>query len=74
MAQVAAANGASKCWTVINGNVYDLTTWINQHPGGPEHILSICGKDGTSAFEAQHGGQSQPASILASFKIGTLAQ
>ena len=72
MAQVALHNDASSCWSVINGNVYDLTSWISQHPGGPEHILGICGADGSAAFNHQHGGQSQPTQILQSFYIGTL--
>lgn len=72
-AQVAAHASGSSCWTSINGNVYDVTRWITQHPGGPEAILSLCGTDGSAAFNAQHGGERRPASELASFKIGTLA-
>lgn len=74
LAQVAQHSTAQSCWTAINGGVYNVTSWINQHPGGPEAILSICGKDGSAAFNGQHGGQARPASELASFKIGTLAQ
>lgn len=74
LAQVAQHKDASSCWAAINGGVYDLTNWINQHPGGPEHILAICGTDGSSAFNAQHGGQARPEQELATFKIGTLAQ
>lgn len=74
MAQVAAANSAAKCWTAIRGDVYDLTSWVDQHPGGGDKILSICGTDGTAAFEGQHGGQRRPERELAGFKIGTLAQ
>jgi cytochrome b involved in lipid metabolism len=73
MAQVATHNNASSCWAAINGNVYDLTNWINQHPGGPERILSICGTDGSAAFNAQHGGQRQPAQELQNFLLGPLA-
>lgn len=72
LAQVAAHNGASSCWSAINGGVYDLTAWINQHPGGPQAILAICGKDGSAAFNNQHGGQRRPANELAGFKIGDL--
>ena len=74
-AQVATHNTSGSCWTSINGSVYNLTTWISQHPGGQGAILSICGKDGTQAFEAQHGGgrDTRPQTILATFKIGTLA-
>jgi cytochrome b involved in lipid metabolism len=74
LAQVAMHNKASSCWTAINGSVYDVTTWINQHPGGPGPILSLCGTDGSAAFNGQHGGQARPAAELATFKIGTLVQ
>jgi cytochrome b involved in lipid metabolism len=73
-AQVATHNSTASCWTSINGGVYNLTSWISQHPGGPEHIESICGIDGTSAFEGQHSGDSQANAMLATFKIGTLSK
>lgn len=74
LAEVAEHNSGTSCWTAINGGVYDVTTWINQHPGGPEHILALCGTDGSAAFNGQHGGEARPAAELATFKIGTLAQ
>ncbi len=72
MAEVAKHADASSCWTAINGNVYDLTKWINQHPGGPQVILGLCGTDGTAAFTAQHGGQPEPEQVLKSFLLGPL--
>lgn len=74
MTQVATHASASSCWSVINGGVYDLTSWIGQHPGGSKAILGICGKDGSSAFNDQHGGQRRPANELTGFKIGALAK
>jgi uncharacterized membrane protein len=64
---------AASCWSAINGNVYDLTKWINRHPGGASVIKGLCGRDGTAGFNGQHGGQSRPASELAAFKIGKFA-
>ncbi len=72
MADVAKHNKSSDCWTVINGGVYNVTSWINEHPGGSEAILGLCGIDGSDAFNGQHGGERRPANELASFKIGTL--
>jgi len=72
--QVSSHSSASSCWTIIGNNVYDLTSWINQHPGGKQAILGLCGKDGTIAFEKQHGGQARPQSELKSFYIGTYAK
>ena len=74
MAEVGQHNSASSCWTAINGNVYDVTDWINRHPGGAQAILSLCGTNGTTAFNNQHGGQARPESELATFLIGSLAQ
>ena len=72
MAQVAAHNSSASCWSAINGSVYDLTSFISQHPGGQAAIKSLCGVDGSAAFNGQHGGQARPASELVGFKIGVL--
>lgn len=71
--QVAEHNSRSSCWSAINGSVYDLTSWIPNHPGGEQTILSLCGIDGSANYNAKHGGGSKPARILGGFKIGTLA-
>lgn len=72
MQQVKKNNNANRCWTVVNGKVYNVTRWINQHPGGSARILALCGKDGTAMFTGQHGGQATPESALRSFQIGVL--
>lgn len=73
-AQVSAHADATSCFTVISGKVYDLTMWVNVHPGGREAILSLCGNDGTQAFMDQHRGAKKEMDILARFYIGKLAQ
>lgn len=73
MAQVRKHGNAASCWTVISGNVYDLTKWVNRHPGGRARILSLCGKDGTAAFRAEHGKEKQPNQVLAGYELGPLA-
>ncbi len=71
--EVAKHATKTDCWTAVNGSVYNVTSWITKHPGGQEEILSLCGKDGSAAFNGQHGGQAQQEKQLASFKIGTLS-
>lgn len=71
-AEVAKHNKSTDCYSVVRGNVYDLTSWIRQHPGGSQAIISMCGLDATSAFVAQHNGQGRPESELASYKIGVI--
>ena len=74
IAQVATHTTSNDCWTTINGGVYNLTAWVSKHPGGEGPILSICGKDGSSAFNGQHGDDGRAQQMLATFKIGTLSQ
>lgn len=74
LAVVATHATPDDCWSAISGNVYDLTTWIDQHPGGAEVIIGLCGIDGTQGFLAQHDGQGQPEARLASLLVGPLAQ
>ena len=72
--EVATHNSRTDCYTIVRGKVYNVTSWISQHPGGADAILSLCGKDGTTAFEGQHDGQNKPESQLATFFVADLAQ
>lgn len=74
MAQISTHTDATSCYTVINGGVYDLTMWVNMHPGGKPPILSLCGKDGTTGFMNKHKGAEKFMTVLARFKIGLLTQ
>lgn len=74
LAEVATHKTASSCWTTINSKVYDLTSWISEHPGGSEAILEICGRDGSAAFNDQHGGDGKPTNILVKYQIAELAK
>jgi hypothetical protein len=74
MAQVSANNSAKSCWAVIEGSVYNLTAWINSHPGGTGAILSLCGTEATSSFKGKHGNQSRPAAQLSGYLLGPLAK
>ena len=72
--KVKANASAASCWTVIKGNVYDLTKWIGSHPGGESAIISLCGVDGSASFASQHEGKSKPESRLAGYLLGPLTK
>jgi cytochrome b involved in lipid metabolism len=74
LAEVATHNSRTSCWSAVNGSVYDLTSWIPNHPGGEQAILWMCGKDGSSGYNKQHGDSAKPARMLGGFKLGTLAK
>lgn len=44
-----------KQWTVINQKVYDMTQMVEKHPGGPDQIIDIIGKDGSELYNTHHG-------------------
>lgn len=62
---------AGKHWIVIDGSIYDVSTWCDSHPGGQLVLLHGRGRDMSEAFHAYH-----PAWVrqrLPAFKIGQLA-
>ncbi|MED6194935.1 hypothetical protein PIB30_033251 [Stylosanthes scabra] len=48
---VANHNHKNDCWLIINGKVYDVTPFLDDHPGGDEVLLTSTGKDATIDFE-----------------------
>lgn len=70
--EIKTHNSKSDCWSIVNGNVYNLTSYVQNHPGGASVIANICGKDGSKAFINQHNSQSKPNNVLDSFLLGPL--
>jgi cytochrome b involved in lipid metabolism len=74
LVDVASHNKTSDCWLVINNTVYDVTTYIPEHPSND--IISWCGKEATSAYNTK-GNRQEPHSaraeqLLIQYKIGEL--
>jgi Cytochrome b5-like Heme/Steroid binding domain len=44
---------SADCWVNLYGVVYDLTSFLDRHPGG-SIIRSLCGTDGTTPFDNEH--------------------
>ncbi|KAG0245860.1 hypothetical protein B0O80DRAFT_495853 [Mortierella sp. GBAus27b] len=54
LADVKAHNKPDDAWTVLNGNVYNITPYLPFHPGGEKEILRCAGRDGTRLFNLTH--------------------
>lgn len=69
--EIATHNTRQNCWLIISGNVYDVTGFISNHPGGASVITNRCGADATSAFQNQ-GHSSYAYSLLSQYLIGSV--
>jgi nitrate reductase (NAD(P)H) len=53
--EIAKHNKSNDCWIILNGSeVYDVTSYLNEHPGGKSSILQFGGKDCTRVFRDIH--------------------
>ncbi len=68
--EIKTHSSRSDCWSIVNANVYNLTSYVKNHPGGASVIENICGKDGSKAFVNQHNTQGKPNNVLSSFLLG----
>jgi len=54
----------------INGTFYDLSTFVNQHPGGKEALLLGRGRDCTALFESYHPfSKAKGRQVLEKFRV-----
>ena len=52
--ELAKHDGRASCWVAINGTVWDVTNFLDRHPGGANLILKLAGQDATEQYEAFH--------------------
>lgn len=71
-AEVALHNSERDCWIIVNGKVYDVTKYLNDHPGGVDIVTELAGKDSTEDYnDVGHTGDADE--ILATLQIGVLS-
>lgn len=52
--EVSKHNTENDCWIIIDRNIYDITSYLKEHPGGILPILFYAGKDVTNIFKEIH--------------------
>ncbi|KAL4960450.1 FMN-dependent dehydrogenase-domain-containing protein [Aspergillus stella-maris] len=67
-AEIAQHNSRQSCWVAIHGAVYDVTGFLDEHPGGAKVLLRCAGRDATSDFDSVHSpellAETLPATAL----------
>lgn len=71
MEEVSQHNALPSIWSVYNGDVYDITMYIDCHPGGKKILEKVYGKDMTALFNKFHGYVNINA-MIGPLKIGTV--
>ncbi|KAF2878390.1 FMN-dependent dehydrogenase-domain-containing protein [Massariosphaeria phaeospora] len=71
-AEVATHNTAESCWVVLYGDVYDVTEFISEHPGGGKVILQLAGKDATQEYDPVHPAGTLEQNLKPEQKLGTV--
>ncbi|XP_077210165.1 cytochrome b5-like isoform X2 [Tasmannia lanceolata] len=59
------------CWLIINGKVYDVTKFLEDHPGGDEVLVSATGKDATDDFE-DVGHSTSARAMMDEYYVGVI--
>ncbi|EPS25591.1 hypothetical protein PDE_00525 [Penicillium oxalicum 114-2] len=73
-AQVESHNTAKSCYITIGRNVYDVTDFVEDHPGGGDLILEYAGKDVEEIMkdEISHEHSEAAYEILTDYHVGFL--
>ena len=71
--EVSLHNTEDDIWIIINGNVYDITDFIHEHPGGRDILLSFAGEDVSEFFNELHKPDIL-IEIADQYKIGSIVQ
>ncbi|XP_051987912.1 cytochrome b5-like [Xyrauchen texanus] len=69
--EVQAHNMIEDTWLIIHDKVYDITSFMEEHPGGEEVLLEQAGGDATESFE-DVGHSTDAREMLQQYFIGEL--
>ena len=77
-ADVASHNTENSCWVTIGRLIYDVTSFLNDHPGGEDLILKYGGKDVNEAMKGglgeEHVHTQAAFSMMSEMIIGKVEQ
>ncbi|KAF3561622.1 hypothetical protein DY000_02019411, partial [Brassica cretica] len=54
MDEVKKHKSGDSMWTVLKGRVYNISPYMNFHPGGVDMLMKAVGRDGTFLFNKYH--------------------
>ncbi len=72
MQEISTHSDSNSCYLLIKDSVYDVTSYIGEHPGGKRKILNKCGQEVTSVFASIHSNFAW--NLLSDYYVGHLVK
>ncbi|PGH33905.1 hypothetical protein GX50_03305 [[Emmonsia] crescens] len=69
--EVAEHNTKKDLYVTVHDKIYNVSSFVDEHPGGEEVLLDVGGQDATDAFE-DVGHSDEAREILAGLLVGTV--
>ncbi|KAI9716569.1 MAG: hypothetical protein M1812_005300 [Candelaria pacifica] len=70
--EVAKHNHPESCWVILYDQVYDVTNFLPNHPGGSKIILKLAGRDATEEYDPIHPPGTLEESLPPEAKLGAI--
>lgn len=71
--EVANSNNKDQTLIILHDKVYNLKSFLNEHPGGEEILLEHEGKDGSEDFD-DVGHSNDAFDLMKKFRVGELVE
>ena len=72
MEEVEKHNTVDDAWIVVKGAVFDVSAFVEDHPGGKNAIQKKAGTDATTVFTSIHSEKAW--GLLEKYYLGDLAK
>jgi cytochrome b involved in lipid metabolism len=73
LSEVEKHKDSNSVWIIIREHVYDVTKFLEEHPGGEEVLLEQAGKDATEAFD-DVGHSTDAKEMMIKYQIGQIRE
>jgi len=72
-AEITRHNQDGDCWIIVDDNVYNVSRYLQVHPGLATTIWPYCGRDGTVGYDTKDAGRPHTRtadSLLTQYLLG----
>ncbi|XP_015751649.1 PREDICTED: acyl-lipid (8-3)-desaturase-like [Acropora digitifera] len=70
--ELSSLNEEHNAHVAVRGKVYDVSKFLNRHPGGKDMLLMGAGRDVTVVFETYHAFSDSATKVLEKYHVGEL--